>query len=265
MILTRENYHSVEAKQQYMSASRYKDFCGSLGIIPCEARAMAMLRGEWIEAPTPAMIVSSYIDHHFSGTLDVFKGQNPEIFTQKLELKAPFKHANDIIARVEKDAYFMKFMSGEKQVIMTAEIFGMKWSIMIDSYIKDIAIVDLKVMANLTKSHWVKDFGHMSFVQYYGYLEQAAIYQEVVRKNTGKTIPFFIAAASKEDQPDLEIIGFTEQDFTDIMSLIERNMVRVKQVRLEQTEPDKCGQCDYCRSIKILTKPVHFSELILGI
>lgn len=265
MILTKENYHSVEAKKEYMSASRYKDFCGSLGIIPCESRAMAMLRGDWVEQPTAAMIVSSYVDNHFSGTLDIFKAQHPDIFTAKNELKSPFKHANDIISRVERDPYFMKYMSGEKQVIMTAELFGMKWSIMIDSFIMDLAIVDLKIMADLNKSHWVKDYGHMSFVSYYGYLEQSAIYQAVVEKNIGKLLPFFIAAASKEDCPNLEIIGFNQEDFTDIMTLIERNCIRVKNLRDGELEPDKCEQCDWCRTTKVLTKPVHFSELVLGI
>ena len=51
-----------------------------------------------------------------------------------------------IIARIERDEYFMKYMSGQKQVIMTGELFGAKWKIKIDSYIPDVAIVDLKVM-----------------------------------------------------------------------------------------------------------------------
>lgn len=262
MILTKENYHSPEARKEFMSASRYKDFCGSLGIVPCEARAIAMMKGEWIEEPTPAMLVSSYIDSHFSESLDIFKSQNPKIFTQSNSLKSEYSHAERIIERIERDDYFMKYMSGQKQVIMTASLFGMKWSIMIDSYIPDVAIVDLKVMADLTKSHWVKDYGHMSFVQYYGYLEQAAIYQSVVKENTGEYLPFYIAGASKEKYPDLAIIGFTQSDLDDIMTLISRNIERVKILRQEIDEPDACNFCDYCRSIKVLDSPIHFSELI---
>lgn len=265
MILTKENYHSSEAQKEYMSASRYKNFCGSLGLVPCEARALAMMHGTWVEEPTPAMIVSSYIDNHFSETLDVFKAQHPEIMTQKGELKAEFKHANTIIQRIEADDYFMKFMSGKKQVIMTAELFDCPFSIMIDSYIPGVAIVDLKVMADLNKSHWVKDYGHMSFVQYYGYLEQAAIYQAVVKEKTGEQLDFLIAGASKEKQPDIEIIGFTQEDLNDIMTLIERNMQRVKALRSGIEEPDSCNTCDFCRSRKVLTHPVHFSELILNV
>ena len=45
----------------------------------------------------------------------------------------------------------MKCMSGEKQVIMTGELFGAKWKIKMDSYVKGTVIVDLKVMSSITK------------------------------------------------------------------------------------------------------------------
>ena len=34
-------------------------------------------------------------------------------------LKADYIKANEIIARIERDEYFMRCMSGQKQVIMT--------------------------------------------------------------------------------------------------------------------------------------------------
>lgn len=262
MQLTPENYHSLEAKKFYMSASRYKNFAGSLGIVPCEERSMAEIRGEWVEEPTPAMVMSSYVDNHFAGRLDVFKAQHPDIFTKQGELKAQFQHADKIIQRIERDPYFMKFLSGEKQVIMTAELFGAQWSVMIDSFIDKVAVVDLKVMADLQKAHYVKDYGIMTFVEYYGYREQAAIYQAVVEKNIGKKMPFYLAAASKEDEPDIEIIGFTQKDLDDTLRMIESNMPRILDIKKGVVVPDRCGSCDYCRSTKVLTGPVHFSKLI---
>ena len=83
MILTAENYYSQEANQAYMSVSQYKEFCGSMGKIPCEAQALAKLRGEWEMEKTVALMVGSYVDAHFEGTLNLFKAQNPEIFTKQ--------------------------------------------------------------------------------------------------------------------------------------------------------------------------------------
>lgn len=263
--LSPENYHSVEARSEYMSASRYKDWAGCLGAGPCEARALAMDRGEWHEEPTEAMRVSSFVDAHFAGTMDVFRSQNPDIFTQKGELKAGYKHAETIIKRIERDEYMMKCLSGDKQVIMTAEFYGCKWSCAIDSYIPGVAIVDLKVMANINKAHWVKDYGQMCFIQYYGYLAQAAIYRKIVEINTGKLLPFIFAVASKEESPDIAVIGVTDQDLNDELVAIERNMVRILDVKAGRMPADRCEKCAYCRETKVLIGPVHFSELVLSI
>lgn len=171
MQLTSENYYSQEANKEYMSVSGYKDFAGTYGKTPCEFYGMEKLNGRWEDEKSTALLVGSYVDSYFEGSLEQFKKENPEIFTQNGELKANFKQAEEIIARIERDEYFMKFMSGQKQVIMTGELFGAKWKIKMDSYIPDVAIVDLKVMASITDLKWVKDIGYLDFVRYWGYLE----------------------------------------------------------------------------------------------
>ena len=80
MILTPGNYFSKEANYAYLSTSQYKDFVGTLGRPGCEARAMAKLRGEWQQEMTTPLLVGSYVDAHFEGTLGNFRANNPEIF-----------------------------------------------------------------------------------------------------------------------------------------------------------------------------------------
>ena len=265
MILTSENYFSKEAMQEYFSVSQYKDFAGSPGIPGCEAMAMAKLRGEWKMEMTEALLVGSYVDAHFEGSLNVFKAQHPELFKKNGELLADYKKANDIIARIERDEYMMKCLSGQKQVIMTAEIFGVKWKIKIDSYHPDVAVVDLKIMKAIRDSFWVADTGRMGFVEYWGYNIQSGIYQEVVRKNTGNQLPFLFAVASKEKVPDIEVVGIDQQAIDHTMSLIVPNINRINDLKTGRAEPTRCGVCDYCKSTKVLTGPVHFSELVFKI
>ena len=69
MILTQENYYSTEADREYMSVSQYKEFCGTFGQTACEARAMAELNDEWGKKKTKALLVGSYVDAYFEGTL----------------------------------------------------------------------------------------------------------------------------------------------------------------------------------------------------
>lgn len=262
MILTAENYFSREANEEYLSVSQYKDFCGSMGKLPCEAQALAKLRGEWDMQKTTALMVGSYVDAHFEGTLNLFKAQNPEIFTKQGALKAEYRQAEEIINRIERDTYFMRYMSGEKQIIMIGEIGGAKWKIKIDSYIPDVCIVDLKVMKSIRDTFWVRDTGYMDFVQYWGYDLQGAVYQEIVRQNTGKLLPFYIAAASKEKEPDIEILYIDEAHLHEKLVEVESNVSKIVALKNGEYEPIRCEQCDYCKHTKILTHPIHYSELM---
>lgn len=142
MKLNQDNYYSVEANQQFFSVSQYKDF------MKCEAMALAKIRGEYRPAMTKAMLTGSFVDTYFEGTLDSFMKEHPEVFTRKKELRSEYRKANEIIQRVTEDKLFAQFMSGEKQRIMTFEMFGVPWKMKMDSYLPGICITDLKVVAN---------------------------------------------------------------------------------------------------------------------
>lgn len=259
-LLTVENYFSQEMLMKYLSASQYKDFAGTTGKPGCEALGMAKLRGEWQQEMSIPLMVGKYVDAHFEGTLDVFKAQHPEILKKNMELKNDYIKAERIINVIENSEYFMKYMSGAKQVIMTAKFFGAEWKCKIDS-LPNQCIVDLKIMKSLKESFWVPDYGRMSFVHYWGYDIQGMIYQKIVEGNTNQRLPFFIAAGSKEKVTDIEIIGFTQKDLSDTASIVEGNVERILKLKAGEVKPERCGRCDYCTSTKILTKPIHFSEL----
>ena len=221
MQLTSENYYSREANREYMSVSQFKDFVGTYGRLGCEFTALEKIEERWEDEKSTALMVGSYVDSYFEGTLAKFKAENPSLFKKDGGLKAEYVKADEIIARIERDEYFMKYMSGQKQVIMTGELFGAKWKIKIDSYIPDVAIVDLKVMSSITELKWVKDLGYLDFVRYWGYDIQGAVYQEIVRQNTGKKLPFYIAGATKEKEPDIRIIHVTDNYLQEALSVVE--------------------------------------------
>lgn len=138
--LNQDNYYSTEADRYYFSVSQYKDF------MKCEAMALAKIRGEYRPQMTRAMLTGSFVDSYFEGTLDAFMKEHPEVFTRRQELRSEFRKANEIISRLQEDETFMRFMSGEKQRIMTFELFGFPWKMKMDSYIPGICITDLKVV-----------------------------------------------------------------------------------------------------------------------
>lgn len=266
MILTSENYYSNEANREYLSVSQYKDFIGTLGKVGCEAYAMAKLDEEWVEdmEESDALMVGSYVDAHFEGTLDLFKAQHPCMFKKDGGLMAKYIKANEMINRCERDPLFMMYMSGEKQVIMTADMFGAKWKVRIDSYHPGTCIVDLKTCQSITKQFYHRDIGYMNFLHEWGYYIQGAVYQEVVRLNTGKQLPFYIAAVSKEKVADIRLIQCEQSLLDEALIEVEGNISQVLMLKNKECEPIRCDCCDYCKHTRVLDMPIMSSE-ILGV
>lgn len=260
--LNNDTYYTPEANKRYLSVHQYLDFAGGLLSKGCEARAMAMLNGEWEEPTTDAMLVGSYVDAYFESTLDKFKAEHKEIFTQKGELKSQYKRAEKMIARCEQDEYFMKFMSGEKQVIMTAEWGGCDWKIKIDSYLPKVAIVDLKTSADIHRA-WRTPDGYATFIEAFNYDKQLALYQKVVEINTGYKLPCYIAVVTKEDSPEIQIIHVDQFTLDNALNQIKMNLQNVISVKGGESEPIRCERCDYCKATAKLFKPINYRDLIV--
>lgn len=268
MYLTEANYFSPEANLEYLSVSQYKDFVGTWAKQGCEARAMAKLKGEWVEEVTTPMLVGSYVDTHFEGTLEFFKAKHPECFKKDGSLKAEYEKAEQVIERIERDEFFMLCMSGEKQVIFTAELFGAKWKGKLDSYHNRkspfSSIVDLKVIKDIHERFWVKDLGQfVSFIEYWGYDLQGAIYQLLEQATFGgNKVPFYIAAADKQKYTDISVIGLRQHDMDNALVGIEGNVKRIVELKAGKVEPVRCEKCDYCKFTRKLTAPITTDMLI---
>lgn len=245
MTLSEKNYYSETASRRYMSVSQYKEFQ------KCEAAAMAQLRGDWKKPKTTALLIGSYVDAWFEGTLKKFREENPEIFKKDGTLKADFLLAERVIERVQQDETFMYYMSGEKQTIKTAKLFGTDWKIKIDSYHPGEMIVDLKVMRSMER------IMGKSFVEHWGYDLQMAVYAAV----EGHDLDTFLAVATKQDPIDIELIEIPKWRREELLAEIERNLPHILAVKTGQVKPERCGVCEYCRATKKLTEPIAF-ELV---
>ena len=159
----------------------------------------------------------------------------------------------------------MRHMAGQKQIIMTGELFGAKWKIKMDSYFPDTLIVDLKCMKSLREANFLKDFGYLDFIRYWGYDIQGAVYQKIVEINTGKKLPFKIAAASKEEYPDIEVIQVEQALMDEALAEVEKNVPHILSLKNGEYEPIRCERCDYCKHTKVLTHSIWSSELLVDV
>ncbi len=252
-MLTNENYFSREADEYFMSVSQYKSF------EECPAAAIAAIKGEYVREETTSLLVGSYVDAHFEGTLDLFKAKHPAIFKKDGSLKSEYVQAEEIIERIERDKMFMEYMSGKKQVIMTGTISGVPIKIKIDAYHPGKMIVDGKIMKDFAPIYKPEQ-GRLPWFEAWRYDLQGAVYQEIVRQNTGEKLPFYLTAATKEKVTDLEIIEI-EQDLLDFeLEKFAENVPLYDAMKKGVVEPEKCGHCDYCKMTKVLTKPKKSSE-----
>lgn len=270
-VLTSENYYSMEANMAYVSVSQYKDFNGTSGQMGCEAYAMAKLRGEIQQEMTTPLLVGSYVDSFFEGTLPTFAAQHPEIFSSRGktagELKSEYKQAEIMIQRAVKDEVFMRYMAGDKQVIMTGEISGVPVKIKMDSY-DGIRITDLKTVKSISETFYAKDLGQrLNFIEWWAYDLQGAVYREIVRQNTGDVLPFYICAISKDKtgtvpHPRIKVIEIPPMIMDEKLTEVKYNIEKIQRIKDGDMEPLRCEVCDYCADTEVLDGPISMDQLM---
>lgn len=254
--LTQDNYYSAAANMDYMSASQLKAF------MRCEAGTLARLRGEYpAAAPSKDMLIGSYVDAYFSGELEKFCAEHPEIVSSrgasKGELKADFQYANQIIQRIERDSLMMQYLSGLKQQVMTGEISGVPFKIRMDSYHPGKCIVDLKIMGDFDSQYVRSLKRRVHFIEFWGYDYQLAIYQAI----EGHHLPVYIVAATKEKpEPDICIYQIPQERLDVCMDTIRTLAPRYQQLKQGLIAADRCESCPYCRSTKQLKHVVNYQE-----
>ena len=253
MELTNDNYFSSEASRNYWSVSQFKSFN------KCEACGLAEALGNYERPETDALLIGSYVDAYFSGELEKFEEERgSQMFKKNGEILAKFAHANDMINRIECDPLMCEYLEGEHQTIMTAELFGVPWKIKTDVY-NGKRIVDLKTTKDF-EDIYDPAYGFRSWIEFYGYDIQGAIYTRVEQAVTGrdKPLPFYIAAVTKEKTPDIKIIHIPEHILDAAFHLVEAKIERFDLIKSGEVEPIRCERCDYCKSTKILTGPEEY-------
>lgn len=256
MILTNTNYHGREANSKYWCASLFKAFDR------CEAAGLASVRGEYEREMTDSLLFGSYVDAYFTDDKEYFIRQYGDLlYTRKGELYAKFKHADECIDVVEAQPLMMEFLRGEKQVIRTASMFGVDWKIKMDVFNGE-RIVDLKCVKDFD-SIYKEGSGRVSWVEYWGYDIQGAVYQKVEQISSGrdKPLPFYIVAVTKEKVPDVAVIEIPQHVLDTALKIVEAKIDRFDLVKIGEIEPERCEKCEWCKSTKLLAVPDIYQPL----
>ena len=264
MKLTAENYFSQQAAKEYCSVSQLKRFIGSAGKVGCEKQALAEIKGEVEpQATSKAMLLGSYVDCLLlePKRITEFTTSHPEMFKKDGELYADYAIAADMVKTANNDPTFMKALNGKKQQILTGVIYGVPFKVKVD-VLSAKKIVDLKTCASITETQYNPVSGQReTFVEFYDYVLQGAIYQEIVRQNTGKKLPFFLACISKEKTPDHEVIWIDDESLSERLEQVKPYIVHVGMLKAGEAEPSACGCCDYCRANKRIKRAINWRDI----
>ncbi len=270
MELTNDNYHSTEARLEYMGYSQFCDF------LHCEKEALARVKGEVEDKVSSSLLFGSYVDNYFSKEIpmDTFITQHPEMFTKQGVLKSDFKNIETVIKTIEDDELLLKYLNGEHQVIMTGEIAGVKFKIKIDSYFPNKLIVDQKILKDM-KDVWVEtedESGKIrntktNFVMAWRYDLEGAIYQEIERQHhlrlTGENrkLPFVLAVTTKEDTPDKQLIEIDQDVLDEALQEVIKKAPRFDAIKRGEILPIGCENCGVCRQDKKCTGVFSYKKL----
>lgn len=274
MKLTKDNYFSLEANREYMSVSQFKGFLPAYG--GCEAASMAKLAGEWQDQPSTAFMEGHFVHAWNEGTLAEFKANNPDLYSSRGatagQLKSNFQHCTKMIEVLESDPLVMKVLDGQKEVIMTAELFGIKWKVMLDSYQPILdneepgIFADLKALKEIDGKFWNRESQiYENFLDHYGYTIQMGVYAEVEKINKKREnwlLPHMVVV-TKQDPPDHEIIYFDHPAIAANLQIVANNIERVKLVKSGAVPAERCERCEYCRTTKRIKAAKHYSVLDL--
>lgn len=240
----------IITKSDYYENHHYMSYSEFVGFKHCEARQLAIIKGEFVPETSKAYLAGGYIDAYFSGESKEFADKHPEIYGRN-GLKADFVQCDEVIRVIEADEYFHSFYKGEPQVIETGVINGVPYKTKMD-FLFDDKIVDMKLMKD-TKDIWVDGVGKIPFWKAYGYDVQAAIYQYIHSQNSGKILPYYLAVATKEDTCGKYLFEFSAETLKSALEEVIALSPRYQSIKEGKIDPNECGMCDYYKKTHVMS------------
>jgi hypothetical protein len=257
MNLTEATYYGPEANHSYFSVSQLKRF------MECPAAAMAELKGEYTPDRGRALILGSYVDEALTGTEESFKQfceeQREELYQKRGGKKlADVVQADEAIAKAKQQPLIVEYLEGEKQKIFTGVIDGVLFKGKLDIYKDGERIVDLKYVASHRSPNLFENV-----VDYWNYTLQGAIYVELVRQNTGKTLPFYLILITKEKPAHFAVVKLDQIDMDIELDKARKRLPLFQAIKNGEIPPERCEAylCNFCTETKILTEPIPVSHL----
>lgn len=74
-------------------------------------------------------------------------------------------------------------------------------------------------------------------------------------------LPFFISAATKEDETDIGIFQIPQGYLDAALDFVKEYAPRYQAIKRGEIEPVRCEKCDYCKRTKVLKNIISLEDL----
>jgi len=274
MKITHENYYSLEANKTYFTASQVKTY------MKCPFQWLATRNGLYQRPETDALFHGKYIDTALTepDKFPQFCMDNADkVMTSRKVKRTPIQCLDKCIARVKQDDGFMHYLEGETQVILVLDDFyGVPYKAMLDCLNWDENfLTDLKSCRDLTGEEWLKlddgSFVKVSWIAFWKYPMQLALYREAINKLYGFSPHPYIAAIEKianiDRTPNYDVFDLmaTRADAMPFRGEAKRGIAAMREMaELIDADPfheetvKRCKTCDWCLLHKKIYHPRAF-------
>lgn len=178
--------------------------------------------------------------------------------------KAPYKQADKMINCFKNDPGFVKLYQGTKETIVKGKIFGVMWKGKIDCLnLNRHCFIDIKTTQNIHKAYWSNEARNReSFIAHWNYQLQMWVYQQLIRQTFGVICTPYIAAVTKQDVPDHDVISIPQYRLDEARDQVSMNQEHIEAVKNGQVKPARCGECEYCRLTKRIGSIPSMDDLV---
>ncbi|GKT03434.1 hypothetical protein OKN36_09700 [Furfurilactobacillus sp. OKN36] len=242
--LTQANYYEPWTDKAWLSPTFFKKF------VACEAEAVAEIKGEYKPDFGTALLQGNFLHSYFESVQAhraFIEANKKKLMTQKGELRADFTLVEGMITKLEHDDVFNGLYQGEKEVVVTGDVFGTPWKGKIDCLNLDQNyFVDLKTTRDIHKNYGTYRNPH-NFIDEYNYSLQLGVYELLLEEQYGRKFTPYIVAISKEKTPEAALYKFHENDFEEDYDVIRSYQGQVNKLIAGDERPSRCEHCDYCK------------------
>jgi len=271
MIITDENYFSKEAEQAYFTNSQIKQYQ------KCPAKWQAKRLGQLEEKRQGYMsplFQGSYVDMALTepDNFPQWTVDNAEnIYDRAKKKYSVIQNLDNMVERVQRDNYFMKYLEGSQQeIIVIEDFFGHPFKCKLDALnLEELWLTDLKTTASeLRKEVWTEtptgEFVKLHWIAAWKYPMQLGLYREAVYHEYMVRPHPYIAAITKNGTCDFGIFDLLAAPGDDhiLRAEVERAIKTMGEMATDREskpeEMEHCERCDYCYSVKMLDSAIAF-------